>query len=846
MPPRRRNPGAVAATPVPRPRPEEQQKPSTLRKFLAGAARVGSGVLATPVGMIPSPITTGTAIGIGAGGELLAEFIEGSDPNLSRIALEGGLAAIPLGKIIKGGKAAQSALRSGAMTGTGELGRQYTMGEEFSPGSAALATGLGAATGGILSRFTPSSWSGPAPAAAKPTGPAYGPKTLKEFIQGATPQDAETFATRAGALGLPEQALSARQTVTEGGKALPITMRKLEQAKAQAAKLAEKQQREALAKQEFDLAKEGLEPRVQVQETVVAPTAAGKGRVTTKYAAPAEEEGAEVLGGSRLIPGDMPPAEPTAESALAQFFKTRVGATGKNYRAAKEAEAAGEIPSSSLAREAHLREQAALRPPQQGNALTPTPTATPSFQESAEKTVELGQQLRAAGVPPEDLAESIELIEQMRKGGGGGTTLGSGLGGLQDILGIAARNPEFTARLGLGATGAAIGAATSEENPFLGAFVGGAAGATLPDSIRIIQSIGGDPSTVAGLEQKLKSPTGVVEVARDVARNLPQVQRFNYLMDAWGLPANAIVGPMGSAIMGSLTKALSGDTRGLSALGELANPANFLREAWKARNEAVELIRRGELGRAETEFAEGTGEALKDWQHIVASPGYMMTSGDLGARRILMRHGFSDDEARTMTLTAEPELKAGRGLAEMAKRSPFLQFLFPFRRTPVNIMEQGAHRTLGLGFITQSQRPTADPLLEQFVQQGLGAGVGYGASQLGEEMDPETARVLRRYVTNAAGQYSLPAGIGFAIGQSRQRGLPALSGVTARAVEQALPLPTAEPVMDLMSFLGGGRVPRGWVPGMAYREMYPPEPSAPPDAMQQLNRLRRGPRRRNQ
>jgi hypothetical protein len=263
-----------------------------------------------------------------------------------------------------------------------------------------------------------------------------------------------------------------------------------------------------------------------------------------------------------------------------------------------------------------------------------------------------------------------------------------------------------------------------------------------------------------------------------------------YLADVVGLPANAWVGPYGSGVFGALEKALVGDTRGWAVLNELKNPWNFLKEYPSAFQEARDLV-----GRAEG-FSES--QAVGAFEKGLTWPGTALTGGDVAIRRILERHGFSDEEARIMTLTWEPFTKSGESLAHMRGLIP--DMTFPFKRTPINIVEQGLLRTPGWGFIQQAigaGRGTraADPLKLQLMQQGLGAGIGYGSYKASEHMTPEQARVARRFMTNAAGPYSLLAGMGVAAGQARGRGQP-IAGATVRNTLQQLPIPSIEPLQD--------------------------------------------------
>jgi hypothetical protein len=216
------------------------------------------------------------------------------------------------------------------------------------------------------------------------------------------------------------------------------------------------------------------------------------------------------------------------------------------------------------------------------------------------------------------------------------------------------------------------------------------------------------------------------------------------------------------------------------------------------------------IGRAEgSPFGEATGLVQKG----MALPGLAMTAGDNAAYKILLKAGFTEEEARRIILTSEPELTLPKRIANFTKGSTLAKLLMPFSRTPANIIEQGAERLPGLGFAVQKGREVPDSLRQQLVQQGLSlatGGVGFAA---GESLDPETAKTARRFLTNLGGQYSLPTNIGFAMGQAAQKGKPILaSGATAGL--QDLPLPAVDtPVEWVKYLLGTGPLPRGATPG---------------------------------
>jgi hypothetical protein len=517
--------------------------------------------------------------------------------------------------------------------------------------------------------------------------------------------------------------------------------------------------------------------------------------------------------------------EPQVEQAAPQavesqvdklnFFKTRQGASGQNYRQAKQAFTEGEIPSdvfNDTIRAGHMatgkpktwspasaqQMSEGVKAEQAAPLVEPTPTPARLSPETPTET---------PADAPDWVKEQMSFLDRIKK-------LGSEDQGSID--------PAFATRLGLGAGGAVIGGATDRENPIRGATIGAIGGFSLPSAISALQQVGAHPSVIDNLGESLSSE-GVKATASKIFRTLPQIQRFNYLADATGLGANAVAGPYGSAIMGALEHGLSGDPRGWEALKSL-RPDTFLKVFQESFAEARSLI-----GRAEGSSLEA---APTQFEKVMATPGTYMTAGDVAARKFLEEAGFSGDEARRITLTSEPELPFFKGLAETGKNSPLMQMLFPFRRTPANIGEQGAQRIPGLGFGVQQARANqgfeVDPFKQQLVQQGLGAAVGAGSAALGANVDPETGKVVKKFVKNMAGQYSLPATIGYAAGEAMQKGKPAALAGASAAIND-LPLPTTDTLTDWAKFIFGGQsdktlleqLPRGVVPAQL-REIITP------------------------
>lgn len=431
--------------------------------------------------------------------------------------------------------------------------------------------------------------------------------------------------------------------------------------------------------------------------------------------------------------------------------------------------------------------------------------------------------------PPAIDATTGEQLGQAEVLKAGGSPVQSIIDKLKGESGAA--DPSFLAALGRTGAGALAGGLVGGQlgHPFLGM----AGGAALANAPQILSQMGAHPDTFNNLQEKIDTE-GVKKTASKIWQTLPQIQRFNYLTSGIGLPANMLAGPYGSAVMAALEHGLSGDARGWAALQKLT-PQRFLREWYASADEAKMLIMRGEMGhsadRAETQLGgmiSGKWVGRPDLEALnpLQIPGIMMTAGDVAARKILEEAGITAEEARRITLTSEPETHMMKAIADFGRgkhrdiTTPMLELSFPFRRTPANIWEQGMQRFPGLGFFMQGSRAVPDPIKQQIVQQLMSGGVGAASAWAGANLDPETAKYVQRYITNFAGQYSLPATMGFAAGQATQRKKPAIPAAISAGVS-GLPLPTTDTLKDLANLLTGqGGVPRGAIPA-AIRELFP-------------------------
>ena len=811
-----------------RPAPEPVVSPEpdigALRKYLALGAR-GIGALA---GLTP---VTG-AIG-GATGELAGELIEGQAPDLRRILGEAAVGAVG-GKYVKGlaalaGKPIRAAVQGAILGGASPFLRSgIERGELPDPNEVLLGATLSGGLGYGLTRFlSPAAKAAPtAEYIVEPTmqiggrtlsglkgkaGRQLVPVTAPAPIPSAMPSVTRPIATEAEALGrVPYVGTPAEAS----GRVQKVMLRE-EAAAAKATKEAEKLAEQQEAARRITETREGrVAGKPAISETISAPIPGGRERMSVRYTTPKKKKGigeevqdlretgfsqkaTDVVRQEALQPAPTAievtaPTPQTVTTAvevaapkeatppLTQLFKTRTGAAGKNYRLAKEA-ARGEIPTAEYAREANLREIARKKA---AGEVAVSATAPNLAQEIAEL-----EQLKARGGP-----DWIARLAQLKRGETGGV------------------DPRLLARLGLGAVGAAVGGATDPlGNPLLSAAAGGALGLaapSVPEAIRHLRAAGAPPEAITSLAESPQTPEAIKETAKTIFSKLPQIVRFNYLADSFGLPANMWFGPYGSLLMSSIEKGLSGDPRGWALLNDIKDPTRFIREFFGSAEEAKRLVGR----------AEGTAlsEAATLPEQVLAMPGTLMTAGDLAARKILLRHGFTEEEARRITLTAEPELPFARTIAEFGKRSPLAQMLLPFRRTPANILEQGAMRTPILGSIVQGLRETPDPLRIQALQQALGLGAGGAAYLAGEALPEEEAKILRRYVSNIAGQYSLPASIGFVAGEAARQGRPVIPAAI-RETAGALPLPTTQPITELAQFIQApttAPIPRAAYPGM--------------------------------
>lgn len=777
--------------------------------------------------------------------------LEGGKIPAARIGAEAALGAVPFGATMKAGRALASAGRGGLYSGVGEAARELTRGEELDPTAIAIQTGTGGTITGGLSKL----FSSPTArttletfvekAEQLPRKPSYKKHELRVVTGGGQPL--QSFQRPYSIKGEIQTA----PPKFEGGVERSVPYRVPDTMSPKAAKAEVKRLADEKAAREIqtiidDLGLTRGKPRVG--ETITAKTPTGTIRASTPYVRPRDADDTGVIVDDILdetantprmsfsVPAPRNVTMPVVESnisqvvapaeipvspiaQLVQLFKTRAGASGKHYRGVKEARATGEhIPEDAFqaSRTANIREQASRKASTNPKSSVP-PTALTATPDELAAAAEAGRPVGATA----DQAQIEELkgfLARMKK-------LGGERGAAQS---------EVLQALAGGGLGALVGATWDpfEDRP-TSATAGFLGGSMTPHAIsRIPQGI-----------EWLRTPGGPGEMINKAYRHLPNIQRFNFLADPVALPANAIAGPYGAMITGAIESGLSGDPRGWQVLKHHWNPATFLKDWYEAIPEASRLVRQGDLGRFE-------GEVLDDLDNLgfgqlVSMPAVGMAAGDVAARTNLQKVGFPESTARAMTHTNEPEFKLMRDVANFGKESTLGGLAFPFRRTPANLAESGSMRMPGLGLIVQRMRETPDPVRTRAVQQGLGAGFGLANYELGSNLDPETAKTVRRYSTNLAGRYALPAGIGFAMGQAEQRGRSPFSALAnPRTIQNAIPLPTVEPLEDILKYAGSGfdpnKIPRGAMPSM-FRDKIIDEPisgGAGSIDMGRLNRLR--------
>lgn len=381
----------------------------------------------------------------------------------------------------------------------------------------------------------------------------------------------------------------------------------------------------------------------------------------------------------------------------------------------------------------------------------------------------------------------------------------------------------------LGGGGALTGAVMNPDDPFTGALAGGAAGLGLSVAPQILRSMGVNSNMLDNLPDSVNRE-GLRETASKIAKELPHIQRANYLASAPGLAANAGVGPYMSGVTGAIEAGLKGDPRGWAALKLLINPKEVYQNIGPAHREAKTLV--------ETAERRTLGEAPTAFDTALSYPGTILTTGDVTVRNILKKAGFNEDEAKLFTMTNEPSSQAGRAMVNAQRTGgPWINLALPFVRTPMNMLEQGSQRLPAVGglykLLKGGMNDTLDSqaLRDIGAEQLLSAGTGGAAYLAGANMDEDTARFARRFVSNAGGRNAFTSNIGFALGQESRRPNGNQGNALARAVGSGFAFPQTDALEDQIKMgasILDGEVPE--LPGGTYpkfvEELFGSSPSS--------------------
>ncbi len=291
------------------PKPEDQSffdRIGGWRGLAATGVRGAAGILGAE-GFLPGA-------GINAAGEGIAEAIEGSPLSLSRMGMEGAIGAVPFGEWIKGGRIAESALRSGALSGVATGARELASGQSLDPTAIATNTAIGAGTGALFGKFLkggvpaeaskvpdyklePTSRTGPGTATLTPTKGGKLVRTPTENkIDTSYNLGPLNIKPDTGAAANPElQGIPLTGTPAEAsGRVLKTKAAEVKEA-TRAAKIAAQAEKDRIAAEQVANAKVGRVAEVgNPKESYSAPIPGGKESVGITYKVPEEEGGIDL------------------------------------------------------------------------------------------------------------------------------------------------------------------------------------------------------------------------------------------------------------------------------------------------------------------------------------------------------------------------------------------------------------------------------------------------------------------------------------------------------------------------------------------------------------------------
>jgi hypothetical protein len=274
-----------------------------------------------------------------------------------------------------------------------------------------------------------------------------------------------------------------------------------------------------------------------------------------------------------------------------------------------------------------------------------------------------------------------------------------------------ALDPELAVGMGTTLGGAALGAATDEENRTRGALLGAAGG--------------------AGLAAGVKNP------------RLLERLRFFSMLSSPLTHAKNVAGNIGSLATEAGTKALTGDLSGAGRL--LAAPFREGGETVRAFREGYRDPSKGDANRMGVDW---------DVDSLLSVPGRIISGVDSASRNILERGGLDANRAAKATFGNEPELPLSQWLLSGHRRLPALRQFVPFAKTPLNIAERGLEHS-PLAPLLPSAREAlvggGQARREAIARMALGTGAAGAAYATGAD-DPMTIA--------AAGPLALPVALG--------------------------------------------------------------------------------------
>ena len=430
------------------------------------------------------------------------------------------------------------------------------------------------------------------------------------------------------------------------------------------------------------------------------------------------------------------------------------------------------------------------------------PPETQSFTgQMADEVVEGAIPTPAATVAPPAVADALgsgtgkpRLVKKPKPG----ATLGSGFGGLAGL------SPDQALTAGGAAVGGGIGMAMAEDDEWLaGAIAGAGAGAVGVKAGRMLYAQAAEAfKEMVPQLRAITSSKGLLEASEEIANFIPRAVRANLLAGP-NIFANTFGAPYGSLAVKVAEAMMAGDPEGKGArLAQMLDPRIFAETFKKMIPEASKAIQTWERA---GETASRSFLQSSKIEQLTMLPGTYMTAGDMAARRIAMSAGFSEAEARTMTLTSEPRTKLMKAIVRVNRSGPAGALLLPFARVVANIWEQGIKRTPFVGNIYNKYHDPNITSKAAMSEQALGAGAaatGFGAGVVvGDNNDKNRTsnNFLLGLLRNSAGPASLLMSAGLAGGQAYAGGRDVIPSTIA-ATGRELPLPSLEVPL---SYTGG-------------------------------------------